>query len=48
VKQCPHGGCAWFFLDASKNASRRWCSMQDCGAKVKSRRQYQRRKLEVA
>jgi len=38
-------GCGWLFLDASKNRSRRWCSMQDCGNREKMRR-YQQRKKE--
>jgi predicted RNA-binding Zn ribbon-like protein len=38
VKSCPR--CGWFFLDTSKNRSRRWCSMQMCGSAVKSQRYY--------
>jgi predicted RNA-binding Zn ribbon-like protein len=38
VKSCPR--CGWFFLDTSKNHSRRWCSMQMCGSAVKSQRYY--------
>jgi predicted RNA-binding Zn ribbon-like protein len=30
--------CPWLFLDASRNHSRRWCSMDDCGARAKMRR----------
>jgi len=36
VKECP--GCGWLFLDTSKNQSRRWCSMNTCGARDKMRR----------
>lgn len=36
VKECP--GCGWLFLDTSKNRSRRWCSMDTCGARDKMRR----------
>jgi len=42
LKSCP--GCGWFFLDASKNHSRRWCSMAACGSHAKSRAYYLRRK----
>lgn len=44
LKACPieDGGCAWLFVDTSKNRSRRWCSMEDCGSRVKARRHYQR------
>ena len=46
VKECPtrEGGCGWLFYDASKNKSRRWCSMADCGSRVKMRRMYARRR----
>jgi predicted RNA-binding Zn ribbon-like protein len=36
LKACD--GCPWLFLDTSRNRSRRWCSMDDCGARVKMRR----------
>ena len=36
VKQC--GGCRFLFLDETKNRSRRWCSMDDCGTDEKMRR----------
>ena len=36
VKQC--GGCPWLFLDSSRNRSRRWCDMRDCGNIAKVRR----------
>src|ERR687894_218821 len=36
VKRCP--ACPWIYLDQSKNSSRRWCTMDDCGKAVKMRR----------
>ena len=30
--------CRWLFLDLSRNRSRRWCSMNGCGARAKMRR----------
>jgi predicted RNA-binding Zn ribbon-like protein len=36
VKACP--GCGFVFLDTTKNGSRRWCSMDDCGSLEKARR----------
>jgi predicted RNA-binding Zn ribbon-like protein len=42
VKSCP--SCGWLFLDVSKNRSRRWCSMDTCGATAKARRYYRRLK----
>lgn len=41
VKRCD--GCQWLFIDHSKNRSRRWCSMQDCGTEEKIRRYLARR-----
>ncbi|GGL08236.1 hypothetical protein Sme01_67980 [Sphaerisporangium melleum] len=46
VRRCPTetGGCGWVFLDRSRNGSRRWCRMADCGTQVKSRRLTERRR----
>ena len=41
VKLC--GGCPWLFVDRSKNQSRRWCAMEDCGTHEKIRRYVTRR-----
>lgn len=38
IKRCPDDTCRWVFFDASKNLSRRWCAMDDCGARDKVRR----------
>jgi predicted RNA-binding Zn ribbon-like protein len=38
VKRCPDHDCLWLFHDRSKNLSRRWCAMDDCGTKDKVRR----------
>ena len=37
LKACPldEGGCGWLFLYRSRNGSRRWCTMEDCGAHPK-------------
>ncbi|WP_433833395.1 CGNR zinc finger domain-containing protein [Actinoplanes sp. CA-015351] len=37
-------GCRGLLLDTSKNNSRRWCSMDDCGTEAKIRRQTARRR----
>ena len=45
VKECPGADdCGWLFYDTSKNASRRWCSMEGCGSRVKMRHQYARKR----
>jgi predicted RNA-binding Zn ribbon-like protein len=36
--------CRWLFLDFSRNQSRRWCSMEECGTHVKKRRYVERRR----
>ena len=41
VKGCA--GCNWFFVDESKNRSRRWCSMEECDTHAKIRRYVARR-----
>lgn len=38
VRRCHGDGCGWLFLDVSKNHSRRWCDMRDCGNRAKVRR----------
>jgi predicted RNA-binding Zn ribbon-like protein len=46
VRSCQGENCGWLFLDTSKNHSRRWCDMRDCGnrAKVRRHRLKQRRR----
>jgi predicted RNA-binding Zn ribbon-like protein len=34
--------CTWLFVDESRNRTRRWCSMKDCGNRAKARRHYER------
>lgn len=38
VHQCESDSCGWLFVDATKNHSRRWCVMSDCGNVAKVRR----------
>jgi predicted RNA-binding Zn ribbon-like protein len=44
VRRCAGHPCGWLFFDASKNRSRRWCSMASCGSRAKMRRLYARRR----
>ena len=44
VKECGTENCNWLFLDTSKNRSRRWCDMKECGNREKARRHYHRKK----
>lgn len=38
VRQCGGENCGWMFLDMSRNRSRQWCDMKDCGNLAKVRR----------
>jgi predicted RNA-binding Zn ribbon-like protein len=40
VRRCANSVCVWLFIDASKNATRRWCDMASCGNRAKARRHY--------
>lgn len=40
---CPGEECGWLFEDTSRNRSRRWCDMTDCGNLDKVRRFRSRR-----
>jgi len=42
VRQCRADNCGWLFLDSSKNHSRCWCDMRDCGNRAKVRRHRQK------
>jgi predicted RNA-binding Zn ribbon-like protein len=43
LKACPGETCQWAFYDATRNRSRTWCSMEECGNREKTRR-YRTRK----
>jgi predicted RNA-binding Zn ribbon-like protein len=45
VEICAADTCGWLFVDTSRNHSRRWCDMNDCGNRAKARRHYQRRRV---
>ena len=44
LKACTDDGCQWAFFDTTRNRSRTWCSMEECGNKEKTRRYRQRRR----
>jgi predicted RNA-binding Zn ribbon-like protein len=44
VRRCASDECRWLFLDTSRNRSRRWCDMRDCGNRMKARRHYSRKR----
>lgn len=43
LKACTDGGCQWAFFDTTRNRSRTWCSMEECGNRQKTRRYRARR-----
>lgn len=48
VKLCADPSCGWLFLDNSRNRSRRWCDMKDCGNRAKARRYYRQQKTRMS
>jgi predicted RNA-binding Zn ribbon-like protein len=44
LKACSAESCQWAFYDRSKNRSGRWCSMQTCGNRTKTRTYRNRRR----
>lgn len=38
LKACTDAGCRWAFYDTTRNRSRTWCSMEECGNREKTRR----------
>jgi predicted RNA-binding Zn ribbon-like protein len=38
LRQCGGDTCGWLFEDTSRNRSRQWCDMRDCGNVAKVRR----------
>src|SRR5262245_34815910 len=47
LKACSAESCQWAFYDKSKNRSGRWCSMQTCGNRTKTRTYRSRRRGET-
>ena len=47
LSQCRDAECGWYFLDTSKNRSRRWCTMEGCGNRNKARTFYRRARRSV-
>ena len=43
VKRCGGSGCSRVYLDRTRNHSRRWCAMAECGNRAKAARHRQRR-----
>ena len=46
IRICGGPDCGWMYVDRSRNKLRRWCQMETCGTREKSRRRYARTKRE--
>jgi predicted RNA-binding Zn ribbon-like protein len=42
IRICGGTDCGWMYVDRSRNKLRRWCQMETCGTREKSRRRYRR------
>lgn len=47
VRTCAAPECGALYVDTSRNRSRRWCSMEKCGARAKASAYYRRRRAEA-
>jgi len=46
VRRCAHPACVLYFLDGTKNGTRRWCDMRTCGNRINAAAYYRRRRAE--
>lgn len=44
LRKCEDPECVLWFYDTTRNKRRRWCSMDDCGARAKAAAYYRREK----
>jgi predicted RNA-binding Zn ribbon-like protein len=44
LRQCGGDDCGWIFEDTTRNRSRHWCDMRDCGNRARVRRFRRRQK----
>jgi predicted RNA-binding Zn ribbon-like protein len=42
LRVCGGPDCGWMYVDRSRNGLRRWCQMETCGTREKSRRRQRR------
>ena len=47
LKVCPADDCQWAFYDRSRNRSRTWCEMDDCGNRAKARAYRERQRSKA-
>lgn len=44
LKKCAADDCSFLFVDTSRNGSRCWCDMKDCGNRNKAKQYYRRQR----
>jgi predicted RNA-binding Zn ribbon-like protein len=42
IRRCAHPECVLYFLDGTKNGTRRWCDMRTCGNRTNAAAYYRR------
>ena len=42
IRRCAHPACVLYFLDGTKNGTRRWCDMRTCGNRANAAAYYRR------
>ena len=42
VRRCAHPACVLYFLDGTRNGTRRWCDMRTCGNRANAAAYYRR------
>jgi predicted RNA-binding Zn ribbon-like protein len=42
IRACGNDECGWLFIDRSRNRSRKWCSSESCGNRIRVRQFYSR------
>ncbi|HEU5170474.1 MAG TPA: ABATE domain-containing protein [Gemmatimonadales bacterium] len=47
LRVCGGADCGWMYVDRSRNRLRRWCEMETCGTRAKSRRRRERRRSKL-
>lgn len=45
IRRCGGTDCGWYYVDRSRNGLRRWCEMETCGTRMKSRRRAERNEI---
>jgi predicted RNA-binding Zn ribbon-like protein len=44
IRRCAHPACVLYFLDGTKNGTRRWCDMRTCGNRANAAAYYRRQR----